>query len=113
MYPELQLARLFRSELFADDDRYHKFEKSTDENGLTIFFDVPGCLKEDITVECTGRNVYVAAKKSVGTSKSISQTFVVNESYDVGSMTAKYDAGVLHLKIPKKEGSQKRKIEVT
>jgi HSP20 family protein len=95
------------------------------ENGYTVDVDVPGMKKEDIELAVvdnvvtisgerkddreSGENGYRRTERRYG---KFQRSFEVPGGFDAAKVTARYEDGVLHVALPKREESKPRRIEV-
>ena len=94
--------------------------KETDE-GYEVDVDLPGFRKEEIKVELNGGYLTISTEKSLEKdeknrkgkmlrqerySGTMQRSFYVGESLTEEDISAKYENGVLHLMIPKKEAKK-------
>jgi HSP20 family protein len=94
---------------------------------LVLTADVPGVSEDNIEISVTGNRLsisgkreeereekegeqYLAYERSYG---NFYRAFVFPETYDLDHVTADLRNGVLHVKIPKKEGTQPKRIKVS
>jgi HSP20 family protein len=96
------------------------------ESSYTVRADVPGVNKDDIKVDISGNRVTIAAEtkrveeeKQGGTVVRSERffgeqyrSFTLEHDIDDSKATAKYDAGVLELTLPKKAQQGSRKLEI-
>ena len=85
-----------------------------DDNGLTISLDMPGFEKGQIQVLRRGDKVDVTAsnRKEGKGARSYAKSFVISESLDSENADAKYDKGVLEIRLKYKEERKGRRIEI-
>ena len=95
-----------------------------DASGITLFADLPGVGREDLTVGVDGRNLTIEAPVKLGETESLTPVYAevranhFRRSFELsGDLdTAKIDAGlrdgVLTLRIPKAEQAKPRRIDV-
>lgn len=95
------------------------------KDNLTIEAEVPGLKKEDIKVSVEDRTLVIQGEKKHQTERkengvirtertygSFYRAMTLPTSVDVSRITASYDNGVLELKLPKREESQPKQIDV-
>ncbi|MFN0314359.1 MAG: Hsp20/alpha crystallin family protein, partial [Burkholderiales bacterium] len=99
---------------------------SENDSTYTVKADVPGVKKEDITVSIDGNLVSISAevKREKEEKKgdqvireeryygSMSRAFTLPMDVDQSKAEAQYTNGVLSLTLPKKAGSQTKKLEI-
>lgn len=90
--------------------------KTEKDGAVTYMFDLPGCKRDDISVEFTenGRGLSVSAKRMVGeTELKLATAVVVSNKADIaGEVKCEYADGVLSVTIPPKKESQPRKLTI-
>ena len=99
--------------------------KETDQ-AFTVFADIPGVKKDDISVEIDGDSVSLRAEvKAAKDEKSettlysersygmVARSFTLPVEVDDKAVIAEYRDGVLKLVLPKKAGSASRRITVS
>lgn len=103
-----------------------KLDIIEDDRAYTVRADLPGFQKEDLCVEVEGHMVTISAQSQrssesrsdenyVCHERSCSQTFrtfSLEHAIDEGAVSARYDAGVLEITLPKKNGGESRRIMV-
>ena len=103
-----------------------KVDVEEDEKAFTVKAEIPGVKKEDIDVRVDGRQVTIAAevkedkeeKKEGRLLRSerrygyASRSFLLDNEVDQAAVDAKYNNGVLELRLPKKTQPSARKITV-
>lgn len=103
-----------------------KLDIKEDDKAYTVHADVPGFRKEDLRIEVEGRMVTISAESCGGKEdksdenyvcreRSCSQvfrTFSLEHTIDEAGVSARYDAGVLEITLPKKNGGESRRIMV-
>jgi HSP20 family protein len=96
------------------------------DNGYTVHAEVPGVKKDEIHVAIEGNQVTIAAEvkrefdakegeRVLRTERyfgSVYRSFTLPAEIDEASSTAKYDNGVLELKLAKKPAAAGRKLAV-
>ncbi len=111
--------------LFSSMAPSFRVDVSEDDTTVYIDADMPGVKKEDVRISmeedvltiCAERTHeeeekkkdYHRIERSYG---SMSRSFTVGENVDPDSIEAKYDNGVLHIRLPKKEPVEKAKKEI-
>lgn len=98
-----------------------------DQNGYDVTVELPGVEEKDIQVEVLGRQLVVTAERTwkqeddqkqyhrVETrygSMQRSMTLPDDAQVDLDRIDARYERGVLHVRVPKAEPTPKRRIEV-
>ena len=102
-----------------------RVDVSEDDKTIYIDADMPGVKKEDVKIsmdediltinaertheEEEKKKDYHRIERSYG---SMSRSFTVGENVDADGIEAKYDNGVLHIVLPKKEPVEKAKKEI-
>ena len=103
-----------------------KLDVSEDEKSYTIKAELPGVRKEDIHVALDGNQVSISAetkqekeeRKGARVIRSeryygaCSRSFSLAHDIDDAASSAKYADGVLELRLPKKAGTETRKLKV-
>ena len=102
-----------------------KVDVSEDEEAIYIDADMPGMKKEGVKIsmdedvltisaertheEEQKKKDYHRVERSYG---SMSRSFSLGENVDLENVDAKYDNGVLHIVVPKKEPTEKKAKEI-
>lgn len=102
-----------------------KVDVSEDEEAIYIDADMPGMKKEEVKIsmdedvltisaerthkEEQKKKDYHRVERSYG---SMSRSFSLGENVDLENVDAKYDNGVLHIVVPKKELTEKKAKEI-
>lgn len=103
-----------------------KLDVTEDEGAYTVKAEIPGVRKEDIDVSVDGNLVTITAelkkekeekegKKLVRSERyhgSMYRGFTLDHDVDMAGADAKYEDGVLTLRLPKKAGAAARKLPV-
>ena len=85
------------------------------EEGVTLFFEVPGANAKTVDVEVNDGVLYVTAKSSLargGRQIVYKRAFQISDAVDVEKISAKTVDGVLKLVLPKSERAKVHKIKV-
>lgn len=85
------------------------------EEGVTLFFEVPGANAKTVDVEVNDGVLYVNAKSSLvrnGRPIVYKRAFQISDAVDVEKISAKTVDGVLKLVLPKSEKAKVHKIKV-
>ncbi len=95
------------------------------KDGYSLEVVAPGFAKEDFKVKIDGPTLTISAEKKAETKdendkqirrefsfRSFSRSFTLDEKVEAGKINAKYDNGVLHLTLPKKEAAQETVKEI-
>ena len=95
-----------------------------DASGITLFADLPGVGREDLTVGVDGRNLTIEAPVKLGETESLTpvyaevranlfrRSFELSGDLDTSKIDAGLRDGVLTLRIPKLEQAKPRRIDV-
>jgi HSP20 family molecular chaperone IbpA len=79
----------------------HSIEPTSSISGDgTYDVDLPGCVKKDIEITHSGNSVSIKAKRKNGASYSLK--LKISECYDLETLSAKYEDGVLKLSAKQK-----------
>ncbi|WP_301100376.1 Hsp20/alpha crystallin family protein [Propionivibrio sp.] len=103
-----------------------KIDVSEDEKAYTVHAEIPGVKKEDINVTIEGGQVAISAEvkneKSVKEGEKVlrseryygkvSRVFSLAQDVDEATAEAKYDNGVLLLKLPKQTVSRTKSLAI-
>ncbi|HEU0282398.1 MAG TPA: Hsp20/alpha crystallin family protein [Gallionella sp.] len=103
-----------------------KMDVSEDDKAYTVHAEIPGVKKEDIHVTIDGNQVAISAEirneKEVKEGEKVlrseryygkvSRAFTLGQDVDEAAAQAKYNNGVLELRLPKKAASASRKLTV-
>ncbi|MBI1395913.1 MAG: Hsp20 family protein [Betaproteobacteria bacterium] len=104
-----------------------KLEVKEDDQSYTVHAEMPGVRKDDINVTVDGNVVTITGEvKSEKEQKekervihseryygSVSRSFTLAQSVDEGATTAKFNDGVLELRLPKRTGPATKRIQVS
>ena len=85
------------------------------EEGVCIFFEVPGANAKSVEVEVNDGVLYMSAKSTMtrnGRPILYKRAFQISDAVDVENITAKTTDGVLKLVLPKSEKAKVHKIKV-
>ena len=85
------------------------------EEGVTLFFEVPGANAKTVDVEVNDGVLYVSAKSSLkrgGRQIVYKRAFQISDAVDVEKISAKTVDGVLKLVLPKSERAKVHKVKV-
>ncbi len=103
-----------------------RMDVSEDDKAYTVHAEIPGVKKEDIHVTIEGNQVAISAeiknKKEIKEGEKVlrseryygkvSRAFTLGQDVDEAAAQAKYDNGVLELRLPKKAASASRKLTI-
>jgi HSP20 family protein len=103
-----------------------KMNVSEDPEAYYVKAEIPGVKKEDIQVTCEGNTVSISAQVEEKKEKREGETVLCSEMYegrvartftllsdvDDSKAEAKYEDGVLELKLPKKVGSRSKALSI-
>lgn len=86
------------------------FRTEVTEANMALSIDVPGVKASDVVVNAQGHEVDITATRgnSVATFR-----YMIHETYDMASLKAQLEDGVLTLSLDKRPEVQPRKVEVT
>ena len=104
-----------------------KLDVKEDDQGYTVHAELPGVKKEDVKVTVDGNVVTVSGEvKSSKEEKkgervihseryygSVSRSFSLGQNIDESAASAKFEDGVLELKLPKKSGAKSNQIQIS
>lgn len=92
--------------------RWWHYEADENNEKLTIYLEMPGVARSDISISATSNELSVNAEGLIGNSKrQYQERFVISKRFDPNNAIASYEAGVLTLELPATDGAIK-KIEV-
>ena len=103
-----------------------RIDVAEDGESYTVKAEIPGMKKEDIHVSVEGNHVSISTetRKEQDTKEGrklvrseryvgrVSRAFTLDQDVDAGAARAKYTDGVLELVLPKRAGSDKKRIAV-
>lgn len=103
-----------------------KMDVKEDDNAYMVRADVPGVKKEDIHVSIEGNQVSISAETRVEKEEKegekvlrseryvgkIARSFTLPHEVDDATAEAKYEDGVLELRLPKKAASAAKKLAI-
>jgi len=99
-----------------------KIEKSfidytiNDDKSITFYLDVPGVNEDNLSIEVKDYVLTVNGERKMGKSNStIKKSFHINKKYDLDSLKAELNNGVLSISINEKPATvnESRKIPIT
>lgn len=104
-----------------------KIDVSENDKAYTVKAEIPGVKKEDIHVSVEGNRVSISAEVKKETEEKegkklirseryygkVYRSFSLDQDVDQGTAQAKYADGVLEVTLPKKAGSEAKKIAVS
>jgi HSP20 family protein len=94
------------------------------ESGITLLADMPGVSKDRLAIQVEGDTLTIEGRAQIDVPENIAllhnevrrphfrRTFTLSRDLDPGKIEASLRHGVLHLRIPKSEAAQPRRIEV-
>ncbi|MFH0343905.1 MAG: Hsp20/alpha crystallin family protein [Chromatiales bacterium] len=95
-----------------------------DETGITLFADLPGVPKDNLTVRADGDGLLIEGGVALGTPEGTTpayaevqtlryrRSFTLSRELDTMKSDAAFKDGVLKLRIPKAEHAQPRRIQI-
>jgi HSP20 family protein len=103
-----------------------KMDVSEDEKAYTVHAEIPGVKKEDIHVTIDGNQVAISAEirneKEVKEGEKVlrseryygkvSRAFTLGQDVDEAAAQAKYNNGVLELRLPKQAAAKARRLNI-
>lgn len=103
-----------------------KLDVSEDDNAYTVHAEIPGAKKEDIHVSIDGSQVAISAEvkneKEVKEGErvlrseryygKVSRAFVLDQDVDETTAQAKYNNGILELRLPKRTSVKSKSITI-
>ena len=103
-----------------------KIDVSEDDKGYTVHAEIPGVKKEDIHVTIDGNQVAISAEikneKEVKEGEKmlrseryygkVSRVFSLGQDVDEAAAQAKYDSGVLELRLPKQVAAKAKRLNI-
>lgn len=103
-----------------------RMDVKEDEKGYAVHADIPGVKKEDIHVTIDGNTVSISAEVKKTSEKKegekvlrseryfgrVSRSFALEHEVDEAASTARYQDGVLELRLPKKAAAAARRLSV-
>jgi HSP20 family protein len=123
-----QLSRLF-DELGPDLGRASEgflpmVDMEETDDAFLLDVELPGVKKEDVDIEIAGRRLVITGERKererVGLLRRRTRSFgrfrfevVLPDDVDEDKVEASLDDGVLHIRVPKSQGAQRRRIQVT
>ena len=104
-----------------------RIDVTEDEGSFSVKADIPGVDKKDIDVSIEGNQVSISAEVKRETSKKdegkeicteryygkVYRAFLLPSDIDSAKADARYDNGVLTLKLPKKKNGSSRKVSIS
>lgn len=103
-----------------------KMDVSEDDKAYTVHAEIPGVSKEDIHVTIDGNQVAISAEvkneKEVKEGEKVlrseryygkvSRAFTLGQDVDEAAAQAKYDNGVLELRLPKQAAAKAKRLNI-
>ena len=103
-----------------------KIDVSEDDRAYTVHAEIPGVKKEDVHVTIDGNQVAISAEvkneKEVKEGEKVlrseryygkvSRAFTLGQDVDEASAQAKYDNGVLELRLPKQVAAKAKRLTI-
>jgi len=103
-----------------------KLDASEDDKAYTVHAEIPGVKKEDIHVSIDGNQIVISAEvkneKNVKEGEKVlrserfygkvSRAFMLDQDVDDVASQAKYDNGVLELRLPKRTSSNSKTLTI-
>lgn len=103
-----------------------KLDVSEDEKSYTVHAEIPGVKKEDIHVNIDGNQVAISAEvknekdlkeggkvlRSERYYGMVSRSFTLGNDVDEAAAEAKYNNGILELRLPKRVANKAKKITI-
>jgi len=103
-----------------------KIDVSEDDKAYTVHAEIPGVKKEDIHVTIDGNQVAISAEvknekevkeggkvlRSERYYGKVSRAFTLGQDVDEASAQAKYDNGVLELRLPKQVATKAKRLTI-
>lgn len=107
-------------------DVHIKVDVSEDDKAYTVHAEIPGVKKEDIHVSVDGGQLSISAEvknekevkegskvlRSERYYGKVSRSFTLAQEVDDAAAEAKYDNGVLELRLPKHTGSKTKRLAI-
>lgn len=112
---------------FAERAPQIKVDVHEDDGGYTVKAEIPGVRKEDIDVRVDGKMLTISAEVKKDTEQKkdgrvlrserqfgfASRSLMLGSEVESGRAEARYDNGVLDLRLPKKAGGSTQKVMVS
>ena len=103
-----------------------KLDVSEDDNAYTVHAEIPGAKKEDIHISVDGSQVAISAEvkneKEVKEGEKVlrserfygkvSRAFMLDQDVDDTAAEAKYNNGILELRLPKRTSAKSKNIAI-
>lgn len=103
-----------------------KLDVSEDDKAYTVHAEIPGVKRDDIHVTIDGNQVAISAevknerevKEGAKVLRSeryygkVSRAFMLDQEVDEDASQAKYDNGVLELRLPKRSGVKSKRLAI-
>jgi HSP20 family protein len=103
-----------------------KLDVSEDDKAYTVHAEIPGVKKEDIHVTIEGNQVAISAEvknekeikegekvlRSERYYGKVSRTFLLDQDVDEAAAQAKYNEGILELRLPKRISAKSRTLAI-
>ena len=83
------------------------------EDHFTLSLDIPGIKKNELKLEVTGQTLNISGESQrEKITRSFKRSFTLPETVDASKIEAKFEDGVLDLRLPKMEAAKSRLIEI-
>ncbi|MFN8847901.1 MAG: Hsp20/alpha crystallin family protein [Bdellovibrionales bacterium] len=83
------------------------------EDHFSLSLDIPGIKKNELKLEVTGQMLSISGESQRDKmTRTFKRSFTLPETVDVTKIEAKFEDGVLDLKLPKMEAAKSRLIEI-
>lgn len=117
----IYLSDYFLTSILEDVFQTHYTKKDNEDNitettdSFDIEIDIPGVTKEDINISIESEHLKIIAQRKRGDSvvSDYTKKYKLSSVINKDDITAKYENGVLTVKVGKKEKEKARKISVT
>ncbi len=100
---------------FESNNYPSNFSTRTEENKLTVFIKIPGIKKEFVSISTKDNKVILEVKKDETNTFSydeFKQEFSISRDYNIDSISAKIENGILEINFLKKEDLKAKQIEI-
>lgn len=104
-------------------DSSNNLDVEESDESLFLKLSIPGYKKEEITISVDNNRLYISGKKTEDTKKTIywikthpneySKTINIPDKYDLNTISAKLENGILLIEINKLKERKKRTIEIS
>lgn len=107
----------YTTTLVKNDSESELYEINHTKDGAYLFFDAPGFNKSNLKVEMEGGVLHIEGKRTYKLNneekkKTVSKQFKIGDDYDVSSIEATIEDGLLTVFVPNYKKQEKKRISL-